>query len=157
MTNKIILLALCWLFTSVSHALGYKNIKMGASYDETVMALKTEFGEPSMTDQQLMNYKNVELFGAKWDTVDFRFVGGKLAEVRCFSYQKNKSQAITRLNSAVQGLKKEYDMTCDYEEDGSIFYTGGVSPKGIGHLFTLFVSPLQGAWSTQLRFGPFRF
>lgn len=66
-------------------------------------------------------------------------------------------KAKAELENIAKNLNKKHALSQDYEEDGSRFYAGGLSPKGIGRLFTVFVAPHNGQWSDQLRFGPFKF
>lgn len=157
MTNKIILLAFFWLSITSAHAIKLSNIKLGGSYKEIITATQSDFGSPSAADSVSVNYKGVTLFGIKWDDVKLRFDRGVLTEVRCYSMQKSKKLSLSKLAQVASNMEATYPITRDYEEDGSLFYTGGTSPEGIGHLFTIFVAPMQGAWSTQIRFGPFRF
>ena len=49
---------------------------------------------------------------------------------------------------------KKYELSEDYD-DGAYFYMGGVSPKGIGFLFTISIAQRQGRWDTELTYGPF--
>ena len=53
-------------------------------------------------------------------------------------------------------MGKKYEISYDEEDGGDVFYKGGTSPLGYGKLFTIFTSPMDGRWTAQLRFGPFK-
>ena len=69
--------------------------------------------------------------------------------------QKNKRMATAKMSAIAKVMEKDYSMSMDYEDDGNLFYAGGTSPLGYGRLFTIFISPRNGVWTTQMRFGPF--
>jgi hypothetical protein len=50
---------------------------------------------------------------------------------------------------------KKYGISKDKEDQGPWFYVGGISPRGIGHLFTIFMYRKLGNHCAELRFGPF--
>lgn len=150
------LVALLGGIAMATQAANLENLKFGSTFLDTESVVKAELGEPLNCDSVMINYEDVLLYGMKWNKVDFNFTNGKLAEVRCYLYNSNKNGASKQLIRIAKQMEALFPMTRDYEEDGCLFYTGGTSPEGIGHLFTLFISPQNGTWSTQLRFGPFR-
>ena len=137
--------------------IGAESLNFGTPYLNILTNVEAEWGKPTTNDDGNIHYCNVALYGTKWDEVGLFFKNGVLVEARCYVSQKNKLMATRKLSTVARMMKDKHAMTCDYEEDGSLFYVGGKSPNEIGHLFTLFIAPHQGKWSTQLRFGPFSY
>ena len=61
------------------------------------------------------------------------------------------------MKSLVKKMETRYSVSYDEEDGGTAFYKGGNSPLVIGCLITIFVSPYQGKWTCQLRYGKFQF
>ncbi|KGF17504.1 hypothetical protein HMPREF1640_06960 [Prevotella sp. S7-1-8] len=150
-----ILMTLCLMFVTLAQAQDLKTLKFGTIFDDAIINLKSSLGEPTTSNTNLVVYQNVHYRGFKWDKITFKFAQRKLCEVRCYMNKKNKQQALTQLSAIAKTMKKDYSITMDYEDDGDVFYSGGVSPMGFGHLFTIFVSPYNSIWTAQMRFGPF--
>lgn len=150
-----ILMALCLMFATLAQAQDLKTLKFGTIFDDAIINIKSSLGEPTTSNTNLVVYQNVHYRGFKWDKITFKFAQRKLCEVRCYMNKKNKQQALTQLSAIAKTMKKDYSITMDYEDDGDVFYSGGVSPMGFGHLFTIFVSPCNSIWTAQMRFGPF--
>ena len=74
-----------------------------------------------------------------------------------YKRQSRKANAVQSVKAVARAMDDKHAMTRDLEDDGTPFYKGGKSPLDVGHLFTIYASPYKGAWSTQLRFGPFAF
>ena len=102
----------------------------------------------------LLLFVSFLLGGFVFDKVLFKFKAAKFNEARFFIYAKNKAAAVKDLSRLSEAFKKNYSLAEDYE-NGLYFYKGGISPKGIGHLFTISVAKRQGNWNTELTFGPF--
>lgn len=151
------LTALCLVFASVAHAQGIGNVQFGSTYEEATARIAEAFGHPAHVTSDEIVYKNKLFEGFKWNQVTFRFRNGQLCEARFYMDHKSKWKAKTELESIAKNLSKKHALSLDYEEDGTRFYAGGLSPLGIGRLFTVFVAPRNGQWSDQLRFGPFKF
>ena len=133
----------------------------GASYDETVTALKGNFGEPNTkTDNQLV-YLNKNFEGLKADRVELGFQQtngeSKLNQARLYFFCPNKAAAVAKMKALAKKMGTKYTISYDEEAGGTAFYKGGCSPLGIGNLFTIYVSPYQGKWACQLRYGKFQF
>lgn len=133
----------------------------GASYDETVTALKGNFGEPnSKTDDRLV-YLNKSFEGLNADRIEmgFQVVNGatKLNQARIYFVCPNKTAAVAKMKTLAKKMESKYTISYDEEDGGTAFYKGGHSPLGIGSLFTIYVSPYQGKWTCQLRYGKFQF
>lgn len=152
---KKILMTLCLMFATLTQAQDLKKLKFGTIFDDAIINIKSSLGEPTTSDTSLVVYQNIHYRGLKWDKITFKFAQQKLCEVRCYMNKKNKQQALTQLSTIAKTMKKDYPITMDFEDDGSVFYAGGVSPMGFGHLFTIFVSPHKNSWTAQMRFGPF--
>lgn len=150
-----ILMTLCLMFATLAQAQDLKTLKFGTIFDDAIINIKSSLGEPTTSNTNLVVYQNVHYRGFKWDKITFKFAQRKLCEVRCYMNKKNKQQALTQLFAIAKTMKKDYSITMDYEDDGDVFYSGGVSPMGFGHLFTIFVSPYNSIWTAQMRFGPF--
>lgn len=148
-------MALCLMFATLAQAQDLKTLKFGTIFDDAIINIKSSLGEPTTSNTNLVVYQNVHYRGFKWDKITFKFAQRKLCEVRCYMNKKNKQQALTQLSAIAKTMKKDYSITMDYEDDGDVFYSGGVSPMGFGHLFTIFVSPCNSIWTAQMRFGPF--
>jgi hypothetical protein len=155
--RKLAFLALLLITTTLCHAQGIGNVKFGSTRDVATKAIEDFFGEPSKIDDEVMIYTNKVFEGFHWNEVLFKFKDSKLVEARFFMNQKNKSHAKKQLTEISKTLSAKHVMTKDIEDDGNTFYAGGKSPLYYGHLFTLFISPRNGLWTDQLRFGPFKF
>jgi len=153
---KKIVLAICIVFSMVANAQGIDNLRFGTAYNDALTLIKAQYGSPLSIDSESVTYKNVSYQGFKWNEVVFKFTNGKLSEARYYMNQKNKILATKRITDIAKTMEKTHVITKDYEDDGNLFYAGGKSPMGFGHLFTIFVSPRNGVWTSQLRFGPFR-
>ena len=149
------IMALCLMCATMVSAQGIGNIRFGTTYDEAVTDIKASLGEPVSSDANVVTYKNISFKGFEWNEITFRFKNGKLAEARCYMNHKNKRLATAKLSEIANIMENEHVMSMDYEEDGNLFYAGGRSPMGVGHLFTIFISPRNGIWTPQMRFGPF--
>ncbi len=152
-----LVVALGLLIATMARAHGFGEVRFGMVYDEALSSIKTVYGEPVVANSDVVSYYDVAYEGFRWDEISFRFTNGKLTEARCYMNHKNKGTAAKQLSAIAQAMQKSYAMTMDYEEDGNVFYAGGKSPVGIGHLFVVFMSPRDRMWTSQLRFGPFRF
>ncbi|PNP92184.1 hypothetical protein BFS16_11445 [Hoylesella timonensis] len=130
------------------------NVTMGMDYEQALDSIRTEFGKPNIVNQDTVLFRNLSYRGFVFDKVLFKFKAAKFNEARFFIYAKNKAAAVKDLSRLSEAFKKNYSLAEDYE-DGLYFYKGGISPKGIGHLFTISVAKRQGNWNTELTFGPF--
>lgn len=155
--TKALLLAVCFLFTLPAFSQGIGKVRFGASYEEAVKHIKETFGNPEKSTSDEVAYTNASYEGVQWNWVTFRFKDGLLCEARFYQDHKNKGKAKAELENIAKCLGRKHTLSLDYEEDGNRFYAGGLSPLGIGRLFTVFVAPHNGKWSDQLRFGPFKF
>lgn len=131
----------------------------GASYDEVLVALKSNYGEPTSKLSDKLIYLNKSIEGVVADRVELGFqkLNGttKMNQVRFYFVCSTKAAAVAKMKELVKKMKTKYVVSYDEETEGTAFYTGGCSPLGIGNLFTIFVSPYKGKWSCQLRFGKF--
>jgi|LAHS01.1.fsa_nt_gb hypothetical protein len=152
---KKILLVFCFLVGLSVRAVADGSLEFGSSYHDAIVSIKAQLGSPVTESSDTLIYKNIDYCGFRWDQVVFRFRNGILTETRCYMYQANKDRAVGRLSAIAKEMEKTHVMTMDYEDDGTVFYAGGRSPEGYGHLFTIYASPYRGRWSAQLRFGPF--
>lgn len=129
----------------------------GERYDVAKETIVEMLGTPrEMLGEDEIRYDSVEYNGMVWDEAYFRFTEGLLTEARFYSKQLNKTSALHHATEIAATMKKRHAMTKDYEDRRTFFYKGGRSPMKFGHLFTIFVSPFRGGWSTQLRYGPFK-
>ena len=129
----------------------------GVSCHEALAALEKEFGKPKATTDEKLSYCNIQYEGVVWDEAYFMFRDSKLCEVRMYKRQGRKANAVQGVRTVARNMGAKHVVTKDLEEDGTPFYKGGKTPVDFGHLFTIYASPYKGAWSTQLRFGPFSF
>ena len=154
---KVLLLVACFLSVLQAFGQGIGKVRFGASYEEAVTHIKEAFGNPEKSTVDEVAYSNASFEGVQWNWVTFRFKEGLLCEARFYQDHKNKGKAKAELDNIAKCLSRKHALSLDYEEDGNRFYAGGLSPMGIGRLFTVFVAPHNGRWSDQLRFGPFKF
>lgn len=153
----LIFTMLTFVCPTTLRAQGIGNVRFGSSYSEAVGRIREAFGEPVLANGDEMVYADKSFEGFCWNRITFRFKSGKLCEARFYMNHANKQKAKAQLENIAACLAKKHSMSLDYEEDGTRFYAGGLSPLGIGRLFTVFVAPHNGQWSDQLRFGPFKF
>jgi len=152
-----LLMAIC-LFTAVmANAQGISDsVKFGARHDVALKGMESMFGKPSNNTPNQVIFTNKDFEGFHWDEILFNFKNNKLIEARFFMGQKTKHSAKKAMYTISKMMAKKHAMTEDLEEDGTSFFKGGKSPEYFGHLFTIFISPRDGSWTTQLRFGPFK-
>lgn len=154
-----ILLALSLVVSMAVQADDIYGASFGESYTQTVSALKNSFGDPiSKTDNSLV-YLNKNFEGVKADRMEFGFqeLNGttKLNQARFYFICPTKQAAIAKMKTLAKKMESKYSVSYDEEDGGVAFYKGGRSPLGIGSLFTIYVSPYQGKWTCQLRYGKF--
>lgn len=157
MSSRLFLLILnCFfvLYAQADNGAKVATVSIGLPYKKALTDIKTEFGEPTTIGKQSVEYKNMTYHDFKFDLVIFKFKDGKLNEARFFMRAKNKLSADKKVEALSKELGKKYSLSEDYE-DGSYFYKGGLSPKGIGHLFTISVAKRHGVWDAELTYGPF--
>lgn len=152
---KKLLLGIMFLCTTLANAQSVCNAKFGMPYEEAVAHIKNVLGTPTTSQADRVVYKNVMFKGIRWSEMIFTFKDGKMTEARCYLNEKSKNAAKAQLHKLAKEMKKEHALSEDYEEDGTVFFAGGKSPVGMGHLFTIFLSPRNGVWTMQMRFGPF--
>ena len=133
------------------------NTKLGAVYEEALISLKAEFGEPEQESITQIKFKNVHFKGFKFDALCLNFRNNRFSEARFYMNASNKQAALHLKESLAKAFSQNQELSKDLEEDGSTFYKGGRGPLGIGHLFTIFSAPNNGRWTAQLRYGPFIF
>ncbi|MGI6224010.1 MAG: hypothetical protein ACOYJG_10395 [Prevotella sp.] len=156
--KKLIIIALLFLPIGLS-AQQQSEVQFGTAYDEAMIELKAEYGEPTSQDdnQAVFSSKAYQHGGMTFNEVKCKFKNQKLVEKRFYKQARTKAVAVKNMMLLKKALEKEYSMSEDYEDDGTAFFTGGLSPTGIGRLFTICVMPRNGQWVTLLQYGPFRF
>ena len=116
----------------------------GTHFDVAVKMIDKEFGkQPKTVDANEIRYTDVKYAGMVWN------------EARFYCKQASKVAALKHVSELAGTMRRQHAITKDYEDRRTFFYKGGKSPMDFGHLFTIFVSPYKGGWSTQLRYGPF--
>lgn len=151
------LLAVCIMMTALSYAHGLSTELFGTRYAEALRNIESILGKSAKVEADKVIYNKVEYEGMTWDEAYFKFSDGQLVEARFYSRQAGKAKALRHLEEVAKVLKRSHAITKDYEDKHTAFYKGGRSPMDFGHLFTIFVSPYKGGWTTQLRYGPFEF
>lgn len=138
---------------------GMESIKFGSGYDEALPHIERLFGKPTEVNAHQCIYRNAPLCvdSVNFDEARFGFKDNRLVEARLYKMARSKAEAKRVLLSLKKELEKQHTLSVDYEEDGSAFYLGGVSPTGVGRLFVISITPRHGKWAAQLRYGPFRF
>lgn len=128
----------------------------GTNYDVAVKVIEKEFGKPAqVANANELKFTDIKFADVVWNEAHFKFIGGVLSEARFYSRQTSKPAALRFSSKLATTMEKQHSVTKDYEDEDTFFYKGGKSPMDFGHLFTIFVSPYKGVWSTQLRYGPF--
>lgn len=149
------------LSVSAQHTETVAGATFGASYENTLTALKGNFGEPSSKSDDKLVYLNKNFEGMNADRVELGFqnLSGetKLNQARFYFFCANKAAAVAKMKALAKKMQTKYAVSYDEENGGTAFYKGGNSPLGIGSLFTIFVSPYQGKWTCQLRYGKFQY
>lgn len=135
--------------------------EFGSTYEETIEALQGKFGAPNTKETDKLVYLNKVFEGMKADRLELGFqeLNGttKLNQARFYFLCANKAAAVAKMKALAKKMGEEYNISYDEEDGGTAFYKGGNSPLGIGNLFTIYVSPYQGRWSCQVRYGKFLF
>ena len=161
---KKLLIALA-MFTSLSASAKQDadvlGVAFGSTCEETVQKLSKDYGTPKTQSADKLVYLNEMFEGFKADRVELGFqeVQGttKLNQARFYFACPSKAAAIAKMKSLAKKMETRYSVSYDEEDGGTAFYKGGSSPLGIGSLFTIFVSPYQGKWTCQLRYGKFQY
>ena len=130
------------------------NVSIGTEYSIALSLIKNEFGIPTIVKDNCVEYHNVKYHSLRFNKILFKFKNSILNEVRFFINAKNKYEAVKNMKCVAKEWSKKYELSEDYD-DGAYFYMGGVSPKGIGFLFTISIAQRQGRWDTELTYGPF--
>lgn len=161
---KKIFLALAMMVSLSAGAQKSANVEgavFGSTYEETVTALESKFGMPYSKTTDKLVYLNKNFEGMKADRVELGFQeldgSTKLNQARFYFLCANKAAAVAKMKALAKKMGEEYNISYDEEDGGTAFYKGGNSPLGIGNLFTIYVSPYQGKWSCQVRYGKFLF
>lgn len=157
MVSRISLFLFSFFFAVTCFAEGtakVANVDIGAEYNSALDSFKAKFGEPASITTEAIEYKNMTYCGFKFDSVTFKFKNSKLNEARFFIKANSKLSADKYVTALSKELGKTHPLSEDYE-DLSYFYKGGLSPKGIGHLFTISAAKRQGVWNAELTYGPF--
>ncbi|GEM_PF-791616 len=164
MKKNLLTLALALIMSLTMSARNEAEVagaKFGSSYEEALITLKTKFGEPSVKAENQLVFLNKSFEGFKADRVEVGFQtlrdASLLNQARFYFFCPNKAAAVTKMKALAKRMESNYTVSYDEENGGTAFYKGGCSPLGIGNLFTIFVSPYQGKWTCQLRYGKFLF
>ena len=156
MLSRILVLCVSILFAFQIQAEPVENastIRLGSEYNIAKKAILTELGEPIVSQKDCIAYSNLKYKGFQFNSVSFNFKNDKLIEMRFFINTPNKLKANQYVKKLADMMAKDYSLSMDLS-DNSYFYKGGVSPKGIGHLFTISAAKIQGEWKAELRYGP---
>lgn len=149
------------LTVSARQGVDVAGAEFGATYEETIEALQGKFGAPNTKETDKLVYLNKVFEGMKADRLELGFqeLNGttKLNQARFYFLCANKAAAVAKMKALAKKMGEEYNISYDEEDGGTAFYKGGNSPLGIGNLFTIYVSPYQGKWSCQVRYGKFQF
>ena len=122
------------------------TVELGIPYAEALSAIKAEFGEPVSVSSDEVIYGKKNFRGFNYDEVK-----------RFFMKVGSKGGAQKRMEDIARELGKTEGLSRDIEDNNTWFYKGGISPVGVSHLFTIYTYPKQGAYGTELRYGPVRF
>ena len=148
------------LTISARRSVDVEGVSFGTSYEETIAVLQKTFGLPSVKVPDKLVYLDEKFEGMKADKVEFGFqeVDGTpvLNQARFYFLCNNKASAVEKMKTLAKNMGTKYNISYDVEEGGTEFYKGGISPIGIGNLFTIYVSPYQGKWTCQVRYGKFQ-
>lgn len=149
------------LTVSARQSADVAGAEFGSTYEQTLTSLEGTFGNPNSKEANKIVYLNKNFEGFKADRAEFGFqdLNGtkKLNEARFYFLCANKNAAIFKMKALVKKMSAKYEVSYDEEDGGTAFYKGGNSPLGIGNLFTIYVSPYQGKWTCQIRYGKFQF
>lgn len=149
------------LSVSARQGVDVAGAEFGSTYEETIEALQGKFGAPNTKETDKLVYLNKVFEGMKADRLELGFqeLNGttKLNQARFYFLCANKAAAVAKMKALAKKMGEEYNISYDEEDGGTAFYKGGNSPLGIGNLFTIYVSPYQGKWSCQVRYGKFQF
>lgn len=155
-TEKLLLLYLLFLplFVRANEPVKIADINIGSEYADALKQIEDKFGKASIADENQLVYNGLKYNGFTFNKVVFNFKNAKLNGARFIINTKNKAMANKYVKQLSDYMGQKYPLSIDMEDD-SFFYLGGPSPKGIGHLFSICPCNRQGAWSAELRFGPF--
>lgn len=159
--KNVFTLVLTMLMLGQAVAADFLPVRFGQPKKDAVSAFTQLWGCPVETTENTVTFYNVELDGFCFDRVVLGFEevahGGYFNQARLFITRPVRRQAVVLRDSLARTLSTQYGygITRDYEENGNKFYKGGVSPEGIGFLFTIYTQRRQGLWSTELRYGAF--
>lgn len=159
MRKALILLLVFACSLAEAHNDKFLNVDFGTSRNEALQQIEQHFGNPNATDGDNLIYYDLDINGYRFSKIIFGFEpkqsGGYFNEARFFIEKDTRRHAVAVRDSLAKQLGRRYGITYDYEENGNKFYTGGVAPGGIGHLFTISTHRRNGKWTTELRYGAF--
>lgn len=133
------------------------TVELGSPYAVALEAIKAEFGDSQSVSEDQVVFNQKRFHGFMFDEVKFCFKNGKFNEARFYQQVGSKAEAQKKMEQVAQTMKAHYSLSRDVEEDHTWFYKGGLSPLGIGHLFTIYTYRKQGAYGVELRYGPINF
>ena len=131
------------------------NACFGDSQQAVALALHEAFGKAGKQTENTISYSKELYRGMRFDRLTFTFQQDRLVDASFSTARRTRAEAIALMDSIAVNMKQTYGISKDKEDQGPWFYVGGISPRGIGHLFTIFIYRKQGLYYTELRFGPF--
>ena len=155
--NKTVL---SFIFLMFAISVGAQNrtlmegVDFGMSMTKVLTAIQRIYGEPVKKNDATVVYEKKAFSGMDFDEVEFGFKEDKLVDARFIMNSATRPESEKKMDAIAAKMKK-YGISKDKEDQGPWFYVGGISPRGIGHLFTIFMYRKQGSHCTELRFGPF--
>ena len=131
-----------------------EGVDFGMPIANALTAIQRIYGEPAKKSDTSVVYTKKAFSGMDFDAVEFGFKENKLVDARFIMNSATRAESEKKMDSIAAKMKK-YGISKDKEDQGPWFYVGGISPRGIGHLFTIFMYRKLGNHCAELRFGPF--
>lgn len=155
-----LLLFAAFIYLPVS-AGDFVPVAFGTAREKALDSFISLWGRPVQEDERSVTFLDKRQGGYLFNRIVVGFEdsdkGGYFNQIRFFIVCPTRQQAISRRDALSRTLGDiyKYGVTYDYEENGNKYYKGGISPKGIGFLFTIYTQRLRGKWTTELRYGAF--
>lgn len=155
---KLAFLILSLVFSLSASSQGRKlleGVDFGMPMDKATAAIQRIYGAPEQKGESTISYTKKSFRGMTFDQIEFGFKEGRLVDARFVCDCKTRVESSSKMDAIAAMMKKSYEISKDKEDQGPWFYVGGISPRGIGHLFTIFMYRRQGIHCAELRYGPF--
>ena len=165
--KKYIIFFISMFVLSANAQTSVAGVDFGLDYETAKLILENRFGKCDYeSDVNTLVFSNKEYAGLFFEGFIFGFqrTANKSYMNRCImvNYYKTAHDAITRRYVLKEVISKKYDLTSYKDEDGFIYYRGGVNPldeNKYGFLIDVFKlnNPNENKYGVRIYYGPYNY